>query len=167
MLGYLLTVLIGLGGAYLGLILKIPTGPLVGSMVAVGIANASGIVNISQLPPGLTFGLQLVLGITLGSRLNPESWVTLKSIWSPVLICTVITIGTGLISGLLLSHWLGMERLTALLSTAPGGISGMSLIALDLGAESSTVVIMHLARLISVILLVPLFVRWVVTVTPQ
>lgn len=46
---------------------------------------------------------------------------------------------TGIVSGLLISRWLALEQLTALLASAPGGISDMSWIALDIGTKSPTV----------------------------
>lgn len=101
----------------------------------------------------------MILGILLGSKLTAETLLALKDLWRPALVCTVIAVSTGVLSGFLISRWLGIERLTAILGTAPGGISDMSLIALDMGAQASTVVVMHLARLISVIVVVPWVVR--------
>lgn len=162
-LSFFWMVVLGLAGAWLGLKLKIPAGVLVGSMAAVGLGNILthlwGSVSFPPLPSWVGLALQLALGITLGSKLSAETLMALKDLWQPVLISTTIAIGTGVLTALCLSRWLGIEQLTALLSTAPGGISGMSLLALDMGAQSTTVVVMHLARLISVVILVPWLVK--------
>lgn len=161
MMSYLWTVLIGLAGALIGVKLRLPAGALVGSMVAVGLVNVWGAIPIPAPPAGIRFAMQVVLGILLGTKLTADTLLALKDVaTSPAL--TVIAVGTGVLSGYLISRWLGIERLTAILGTAPGGISDMSLIALDMGAQTSTVVVMHLARLISVVVVVPWVVRLLV-----
>ncbi len=162
MMSYLWTLLIGLAGALIGVKLRLPAGALVGSMVAVGVVNVWGKIPIPTPPAGIRFVMQLVLGTILGTKLTADTFLALKDLWRPALFCTVIAISTGVLSGYLISRWLGVERLTALLGTAPGGISDMSLIALDMGAQTSTVMVMHLARLISVIIVVPWVVRLLV-----
>lgn len=161
---------LGLGGAWVGLKLKMPAGVLVGSMTAVGLGNGLSVVwghlTLPPLPSWVGFALQLGLGMTLGSKLSPEMFAALKHLWQPVLISTTVAVLTGILSALCLSRWLGIEQLTALLSTAPGGISGMSLLALDLGAQTTTVVVMHLARLITVVVLVPFLVKILVQPPP-
>ncbi|MEO0854296.1 MAG: AbrB family transcriptional regulator, partial [Cyanobacteria bacterium J06648_11] len=91
--------------------------------------------------------------------LDRETFIAMRELWQPALMCAAIAISTGVLSGLAISKLLGMEPLTALLGTAPGGLSDISLIALDMGAQGSTVLIMHLTRLISVIAIVPWIVR--------
>jgi membrane AbrB-like protein len=162
MMSYLWTMLIGLAGALIGVKLRLPAGALVGSMVAVGLVNVWGAIPIPAPPAGIRFAMQVVLGILLGTKLTADTLLALKDLWRPALLCTVIAVGTGVLSGYLISRWLGIERLTAILGTAPGGISDMSLIALDMGAQTSTVVVMHLARLISVVVVVPWVVRLLV-----
>jgi membrane AbrB-like protein len=163
MMSYLWTVLIGLAGALIGVKLRLPAGALVGSMVAVGLVNVWGAIPIPAPPAGIRFAMQVVLGILLGTKLTADTLLALKDLWRPALLCTVIAVGHGgSCRGYLISRWLGIERLTAILGTAPGGISDMSLIALDMGAQTSTVVVMHLARLISVVVVVPWVVRLLV-----
>jgi uncharacterized protein len=161
-LSYALTILIGFAGACIGLVLKFPAGVLVGSMLGVGLVNVFSSMEVPNFPSEVRFLLQLGLGILLGSKLTIETLYTFKDLWRPALICAAVAIATGVLCGLLISRYLGVEELTAFLGTAPGGIADMSLIALDMGAKGSTVVVMHLIRLISVIIIVPLFVKLVI-----
>lgn len=156
---YLWTLLIGIIGAFAGYKLKIPAGALVGSMLAVGLVNIFGHLQMPSFPSEVRFFLQLGLGILLGSKLSADTFYTLKELWRPAFLCAGIAIATGILSAFLISRCLGIEELTAFLGTAPGGISDMSLIALDMGAQSSTVTIMHLVRLVGVIIIVPWFVK--------
>lgn len=159
---YTWTLLVGCLGGLIGMRLRLPAGALVGSMFAVALAN--GIIDgpPATFPPECRFGLQVGLGILLGSRLKANILSSAKDLWRPVLLCTGMTLGMGIVSALIISHWLGIETLTAFLGSAPGGISDLSLIALDVGAQGTTVVIMHLVRLVSVIVIIPLVARWAV-----
>ncbi len=158
-LSYFSMVAIGILGAAVGYALRLPAGVLVGAMLAVAIANMSGKVPMASPPGEARLILQVGLGIILGSRFTADIVVSLKTLWQPALVCAAIAIGTGMLSALLVSRWLGVEKLTAFLGSAPGGLSDMSLIALDIGAQGPTVLIMHLVRLVCVVSIVPWIVR--------
>ncbi|MEM6446031.1 MAG: AbrB family transcriptional regulator [Cyanobacteria bacterium J06642_2] len=158
-MNYLWTLAIALLGGFIGMKLRIPAGALVGAAFAVGSANVLGAFDLPPIPSQTRFVLQVGLGILLGATLDRETVVAMRELWRPALMCAAIAISTGVFSGLAISRLLGMEPLTALLGTAPGGLSDISLIALDMGAQGSTVLIMHLTRLISVIAIVPWIVR--------
>lgn len=154
-----MTVIFGVVGALVGYRLKLPAGALVGSMSAVGLVNILGVVQVPSFPSEVRFLLQLGVGILLGTQLSAKTLIALKGLWQPALLCASMAIATGIFSAFLISRCLGVEKLTAFLATAPGGISDMSLVALDMGAQSSTVIVLHLVRLISVIVVVPWFVK--------
>ncbi|MDJ0717427.1 MAG: AbrB family transcriptional regulator [Prochloraceae cyanobacterium] len=162
LLSYVITILIGVAGALIGYVMGLPAGALVGSMLAVGLVNVFGAVEIPRFPSEARFFLQLGLGLMLGSKLTIDTLYAAKELWRPALLCALIAIATGVLSGLLISHVLGVEPITAFFGTAPGGLSDMTLIALDMGAKANLVVVMHLIRLISVIVVVPWFIKIVV-----
>lgn len=166
-MNYIWTVFVALIGSAIAVKLKIPAGALVGALIAVGCVNCFQLFEVPTPPQGTKFILQMGLGILLGATITSDALASLRDLWRPALFCTSITVFTGIVSGLAISRWLGLERLTALLASAPGGISDMSLIALDMGAQGPTVVVMHLTRMIGVIVVVPMVVRWIVrTGTP-
>ncbi|WP_017325316.1 AbrB family transcriptional regulator [Synechococcus sp. PCC 7336] len=158
-MNYLWTVLLALVGSAIAVKLRIPAGALVGSLLAVGCANALNVFSVPTPPQGTKFILQVGLGILLGATITSDALAGLRDLWRPALLCTSITLVAGIASGLAISRWLGLERLTALLGSAPGGMSDMSLIALDMGAQGPTVVLMHLTRMVSVIVVVPIVVK--------
>lgn len=163
-MSYLWTLLIGLAGAGVGVALRFPAGALVGSTLAVALVNGFvDKIEIVSPPTQVRLVLQVGLGIIIGSRFTREAFFTLKDLWQPALLCAAIAISAGILSGLLVSRWLGVEQLSAFLGSAPGGLSDLSLIALDMGAQGSTVLVMHLVRLVCVILIVPWVVRFVVS----
>ena len=158
-MNYVWTLLVAVMGSAIAAKLKIPAGPLVGSLLAVGCLNAFKLVEVPAPPQGTKFVLQVGLGILLGATITSEAVAGLRQLWQPAVICTGIALVASMTSGWAVSRWMGIEKLTAMLGAAPGGISDMSLIALDMGAQGSTVVLMHLTRMISVIVVVPLVVR--------
>lgn len=158
-MNYIWTLAIAFVGGFVGVKLRIPAGALVGAAIAVGGASVLQTYELPPIPSQTRFVLQVGLGILLGATLDRETVLAMRELWRPALMCAAIAVGTGVLSGLAISKLLGMEPLTALLGTAPGGLSDISLIALDMGAQGSTVLIMHLTRLISVIAIVPWIVR--------
>ena len=161
-LTYVVTVLVGIAGAIIGYVMGLPVGVLVGSMLAVGLVNIFGAVEVPRFPSEARFVLQLGLGLMLGSKLTIDTLYAARELWRPALLCALIAITTGVLSGLLISQVLGVEPVTAFFGTAPGGLTDMTLIALDMGAKANLVVVMHLIRLISVIVIVPWFIKIIV-----
>ncbi len=66
---------------------------------------------------------------------------------------------TGIVIGLWSSRLLGIDPLIALLGAAPGGISGMSLVGAEFGVGAA-VAALHAVRLITVLLVLPLIVKF-------
>ncbi len=161
-MNYVWTLSVALLGSAIAVKFKVPAGALIGALIAVGGANCLQLFEVPAPPQGTKFILQMGLGILLGATITSDALANLRELWRPALFCTSITLFTGIASGLVISRWLGLEQLTALLASAPGGISDMSLIALDMGAQGPTVLVMHLSRMVGVILVVPLVVRLLV-----
>ncbi|MGF1494484.1 MAG: AbrB family transcriptional regulator [Microcoleaceae cyanobacterium] len=153
--------LVGLLGGLAGFFLGIPAGALVGSMLAVALFNIFGQIEVPSFPAEIRLFFQLGVGILLGSKFTAETFYSLKELWRPALLGAAITISAGLVSGILISRFLGIEELTAFLATSPGGLTDMSLVALDVGAKTSVVIVMHLTRLISILIIIPAVVRFV------
>jgi hypothetical protein len=158
-MNYVWTLLIGLVGGWMGVKFRLPAGALIGALIAVGSVNALQLIPIPTLPAECRFLLQVCLGIFLGTTVTGETVQALQELWRPALTGAAIMVVAGILSGLAISQWLGLERMTALLGSAPGGTSVMSLIALDMGVEGPVVAAMHLTRMLSVVLLIPLVVR--------
>jgi len=84
MLNLFITLLVGSAGAFIAHKIKMPAGPMLGAMIAVGIYNCLGFV--SFMPSELRVGVQIVMGCILGLRLNRETFIQLKTVVKPVLI---------------------------------------------------------------------------------
>lgn len=156
---FITTLLIGALGGIVGIKLKIPAGALFGAMVFSAVYNL--ITNAAYVPPKMEMILQILIGTIIGLNFSME---TIKGL-RPVLFSAVIMV-TGLLIFSLLMGWIisrvtGMDLITALFSTSPGGLSNIVLISDAYGAQAHIVALMHTLRLIAVVVFMPLIVKFI------
>ena len=83
----------------------------------------------------------------------------LKRIIFPSLMVVVFLLTIGIFLGYLLNKIWNIDINTAIIATAPGGLTVMSLIAPDLGADVSIVTSLHFVRLIALIIIYPIVMK--------
>lgn len=154
-----LTLLCALLGGWLGHALRIPAGPMIGSMIGVASVQLIGFP-LAAFPAWIPFALQVGLGAMLGLKITRQTLIDLQSVWAPALIIAFLSVAFGVIVGWLISHIAGWDALTSYFSAAPGGMSDLLLIASTTEADISKVMTLHLVRLVTVILTVPLLIKW-------
>ncbi len=150
-----------LGGTLLGMLMLLtglPAAPLAGALIGAGAIGMSGRFEIAPWPPGTRTALQIGIGTIIGSGLTRGSLEQLQVLWRPAILITMTLVLTGIAVGLWSSRLLGIDPVIALLGAAPGGISGMSLLGAEFGVGAA-VAALHAVRLITVLLLLPIFVK--------
>ncbi|MDK2917508.1 MAG: hypothetical protein PWQ37_241 [Candidatus Petromonas sp.] len=147
----------GLGG-FLGIKLKIPAGAFVGAMVAVAIYNIT--TDKGVIPSNFKLMAQIVVGGMLGLNFTMDTIYGLKNLIIPASILLVGLTALSLTLGFFISKIAGIDLITALFSSAPGGLTDMVLISEAYGAETHKVALLHLMRLITVITVIPLVIRF-------
>ena len=80
------------------------------------------------------------------------------------MLITITLVITGILVGLLSSRLLGIDPVVALLGAAPGGTIGMSLVGAEFGVGAA-VAALHAVRLMTVLLLIPAIVKFLVPLT--
>ena len=146
-----------LGGAALGslmLLTGIPAAPLLGAILGAGLLSISGLLDVADWPLGTKTVLGICIGTVIGTGINRETLGELQLLWKPALIITFTLLITGVLLGILISRFLGVEIIVALLGSAPGGTIGMSLVGAEFGVGAA-VAAPHAVRLITVLLLIP------------
>ncbi len=146
-----------LAGAALGslmLLTGIPAAPLLGAILGAGFLSISGQLEVADWPLGTKTVLGILIGTVIGTGINRETLGELQSLWKPALVITFSLLMTGILVGLLISRFLGVETIVALLGAAPGGTIGMSLVGTEYGVGAA-VAALHAVRLITVLLLIP------------
>jgi len=140
-------------GGFIGYKLKIPAGAMIGSMLAVA-AGALLKFDLGALPSYSKPFVQVVLGAILGLGLRNATLEQMKSLLMPAAVIITILMTAGFLTAFILNKFFGLDLLTAIFSSTPGGMSELSMVAVDIGADSPVVALLQLIRLMSVIVLV-------------
>ena len=149
------------GGLFGALALKtgIPAAPLAGALIGASILSISGKVDVAVWPNGTRTLLEVGIGTVIGTSLTKDSLVELQTLWKPAILITFTLVLTGLAVGLWTSRLLKLDVITTILGAAPGGISGMSLVGSEYGVGAA-VATLHAVRLITVLLIIPIIVKF-------
>ena len=151
-----------LGGTALGsllLLTGIPAAPLIGAIIGAGALSISGQLEIASWPVGTKTALGIGLGTVIGTGINSQTIGELKTLWKPALVITLTLLITGVIVGLLISKFFGIDKIIAILGSAPGGTIGMSLVGAEYGVGAA-VAALHAVRLITVLFIIPAVVNF-------
>jgi len=143
----------GIGGftaSYLGL----PVGGMLGAMIVVGTLRVIG-VPLKELPQWLILGTQIIVGGYLGTTFSPEMVATLRSLLLPILFFSIFVVANGVFIGFLFHQFLSWDLATSLLATAAGGVTLMTLIAIEIHADPIKVSIIQTLRIVIILLLMP------------
>jgi len=162
LLTLVLYLLAGTSAGLLVLLTGLPAAPLAGALIGAGAVSMSGWIEAAEWPLGTQTALQIGIGTLIGTSLTKESLQQLQALWKPALLITFTLVLTGIVIGLWSSRLLGIDPLIALLGAAPGGISGMSLVGSEFGVGAA-VAVLHAVRLITVLLVIPLSVKFLIS----
>ena len=151
-----------LGGTVLGglmLLTGLPAAPLLGAILGAGLLSVSGQLDVAAWPSGTKTVLGIGVGTVIGTGINRETLGEVQSLWKPALLITLSLLITGIMLGLLISKFFGVDPVVALLGSAPGGTIGMTLVGAEFGVGAA-VAALHAVRLITVLLLIPAIVNF-------
>lgn len=149
---------IGWIGYVMFLLLRFPSPSLLGALFVVGAIKLCGFT-IHTPPPYFGISLQILLGLYVGVGVTREVCKQFKKIAIPVVLMSLWAIGVTLIIGYLLARLTGMDRLTAYLGAAPGGLSEISIIALSFNVNVGSVSLLQLCRLVITLIFFPMIAR--------
>lgn len=152
----LLTLVIGSAGAGLAWLVGFPAPFLIGPALLVTLASLSGLqMVIGTNLRNLTF---ILLGVILGQTVTPDI-IDAAMRWPVSLACLAVMLVVIIeLTMLMLTRYWKMEKTTALLSASPGHLSYVLGLTEGVRGDTSAVSIIQSIRLLSLILLVPLFV---------
>ncbi len=154
------TLMVAAIGGLLGVRLKLPAGALIGAMISVAFVNlAFGYAG--QIPNSFRIAAQIVVGGILGLSITRETVASVRGILLPATVLVIAMISLGLIAGFILHRLTGVDLATALFSSSPGGMTEMILASMGFGADTPTVALLQLLRMISIVSIMPLVLRLV------
>lgn len=161
MIWTLATIAAGMIGGMLFVKLKFPAGAIVGALAAVGLLNI--LTGNAYMPGAVKVVVYAVSGMYIGLSIDMETVRNLRHLLKPAVIMICLFLVLCICVGLLLYTATGLDIVTSLFSVAPGGITDMTLMTLDLGGDAPVVAVIQTLRLLSVYCismpLVKLFIR--------
>ena len=146
-------------GGWLGAWLKIPAGDMLGSMTGTALIGLTTGKEI-PFPVWVRNWAQIGIGMSIAQRLGPDSLTQLRPLLLHLIVPTLLIVASSLLLAVMLQRLTRWDMLTCLLSTSAGGLSQMIVMAEETEADSLTVGVLHTARFLSVISLMPLLVQW-------
>lgn len=153
-MGYVFLAMAATAGGLTGFFLHLPVGLLTGAMFAVAATNLAG-VELSPVPPALRTIAQIGIGIIIASNITMGTLSQFSSLALPVVLLTSVMLLCSFLFGLLLHQMTGWDYPTCLLSSSLGGLSQMSIISEEMGADPLKVSILQAIRLVSILTVLP------------
>lgn len=135
-------------------VLRCPAPAFIGPMVCGGLLNYWGLY--PQVTLGIPFFLSKVLiGVTVGRRFERGVLATFRDLPVPVLLTSIWMLAASLAAGGILYACVDVSLSTALIGSAAGGVSEMTIFAMALGADVVIVAFIQIFRLIFTLVTMP------------
>ncbi len=150
--------LLTVAGYLAGMYTPIPAGPF---LIPALLEFALGMAGISpgRWPTPIFAAAYMLMGLQVGGRFQRSTLATMKGLFVPVFSTTFLL----LIASFFLAAWLvwslKISPLSAYLAATPGGLDSIAAMAGEVGADSSIILVIQTARLLSVLLFGPWLVR--------
>ncbi|TVR47791.1 MAG: AbrB family transcriptional regulator [Rhodobacteraceae bacterium] len=152
-------VAVGLVGGVLANLIGLPLPWMLGPLLVGAVVSMAGMKY--RIPNPLKVGARGVIGVLLGAAITPEVFARVGQWPLSLTILIVGMIGIVVLVALYYRLVARFDPVTAVASALPGGLSNVTVIALQLGAEPRQVVIAQLLRISLVVILVPpLYMVW-------
>jgi len=157
-LGYAAAWLIGAAGAVLFVTLNLPLPWFLGALTACLVASVANLP--IRRPRPLAIPMRAVLGVAIGTAFSPALFTRLDGMLGSLLLLIpfmMAVIGLGLV---FYTRVAGFGLATAFFSAVPGGLTDMTAMAEDAGANQRAVVLVQASRILVIVFALPLWLQW-------
>lgn len=151
------TILVGIIGGIVGYFSKLPAGTMSCSMALVAYFNVK--TQKAYMPLPLRKIIQSFGGALIGAKVTLSDVIALKDLILPIILIIVGFCLMNIFVGFFLYKTTKFSLPTALLSASPGGMSDISLMAEDLGANGPQVASMQFLRAIFIVGVYPIVIK--------
>lgn len=155
----LLVIVIAAVGGLVGHILQLPIGILVGSFVAVGIAQIAGL-GAKPLPKKSRQIVQMVIGGSVGLNMTHDLLPVILELLIPGLVAAIIHLLFAFLFAIFLTKYFEIDWVTAFCGCIPAGMSEAASTAYEVEADVQVVMLMHLFRVSILITILPWLLRF-------
>lgn len=160
--GWLLTLALAPAGAVLGRLTRMPASVLLGPMILSGIVTLAIPGGAFTVPPVLREVSFALIGLQVGLRFTLGTVRQVGRLFLPVVACILFLLAACAGLAAALAATTPVSMLDAYLATTPGGLYAVLAVAVGAGANTTFVVAVQGLRLLVMVLLAPLAVRWIV-----
>jgi membrane AbrB-like protein len=138
--------------------LRLPAALLIGALLASALLHGSGLV-VGRLPNWLGLSAFLVMGALIGTRFRGQTWAATRAALGAGLAVTGVSCGVAVLAALAVAAIIGLPVVQVLIAFAPGGLEAMAAMALLTNADPAFVAAHHVARMMLLSVMVPMFLR--------
>ncbi len=138
--------------------LKITGGIMIGAIIGSAIFNIT--TSRGYMTYEYKFVAQVLSGAVIGCSITLEDLKGLKYVMKPLFFVIAMFMILNILLGFILHITCGLDLVTALMSTVPGGMSNIPIIAIDFGADGAQVVTVQFARLLAGIAVFPTLIKF-------
>lgn len=146
-------------GGYAGWKSPIPSGALIGGVV-LGFAVKGWLGHSSVDVHTLSVLAQLLISYVIVSRTSLENLALLRRLFVLAFMYNLILYIVSFGASFLLASFTGMDVMTALFATPPGGLSSLGIIAAEMDVEVPVTLLFHVIRVTLIVCLVPMLAVW-------
>lgn len=140
-------------GGVIGLLIGVPAGGIVGALIG---SAAFELVTGRSVPLArFRIGVQVLAGVVIGLGVSSSLLGEIGQLALAGAVIIPVQLIFWLIASWLLVRLSGYKLSTAALASTPGGISGVIPVAEETGADAVIVTFMHLVRLSTIVVFVP------------
>jgi membrane AbrB-like protein len=157
---WVLTAALALAGAWAAGRLRITAGVLLGPMILTGAVVLAGLADGFAVPDLLGQTAFALIGLQVGLRFTPATVRLLGRLTVPVLLAIAGLLVACFGLAILLYLTTSATLLDAYLATTPGGLYAVLAVAFGAGADTTFIVAVQSLRVVAMVLLAPLAVRW-------
>lgn len=144
---------------------RVPAGMLIGAALASAVLSAG--FHLEGIPPVSKHIAQVIAGVFIGCSASRDDFRKLRDFYRPVMMITCSLLLVNVVIGVLLYLTGYSDLLSCLICAVPGGISDVTLIAVDFGADASKVLLVHFCRLVAGVAVFPAVVNRITPPAPE
>jgi membrane AbrB-like protein len=149
----ILTLMVGVFAGLVGYMSGVPAGTMTFSMLAVAILNVT--TYKGYMPIKLRRLAQVLAGALIGIKFTLQDVLLIQSSFWPIFVVILSYLCLNIVLGVSMYKFSGIALPTSLFATSAGGLSEMTMIAHEMGGDTSKVVVLQLARVVSVVAFYP------------
>lgn len=153
---------VGLAGGWVAARWSVPSAWFLGPFLATAVFHAISPALFPGFPRVFLSAGLLLLAVSIGLQFDPRRVVVLWRVALVQSVLALILIAGCLIAGLIFHLYTGVDIVTAVLGSAPGGKEALVALGVTLGANVELLVIMQTVRWLAITILVPFILRRII-----